>query len=117
MGEVFESYEDEVITLRQRVKELEAENKAIVNVFHEIGAAIESIEDALDGKEVSDFMGSYPIVRRIIDLKQQAESAQAAVEAMEKITETHNSPLDVFEFNSFVVGTLENYQQATKEGK
>ena len=32
------------------------------------GAILESIQDALDGKEVSDFMMSFGIVRRVCDL-------------------------------------------------
>lgn len=42
------------------------------NMMVQMGAIIESIQDILDGKEVSDFMISFPIVRAVWDLKHSA---------------------------------------------
>ena len=47
--------------------------ESMSNIMVEMGAIIESIQDILDGKEVSDFMMSFPIVREVWDLKHSAQ--------------------------------------------
>lgn len=49
-----------------KVRELES-------AYIEQGAILEWIQMILDGKEVSDFALSYPIVRQVWDLKQEAK--------------------------------------------
>ncbi len=50
------------------MKITEDEYRVLKNDVALQGAILESIQDALDGKEVSDFMMSFGIVRRVCDL-------------------------------------------------
>ena len=46
----------------------EEKYRALENAYIQQGAILEAIEQALDGAEVSDFMQSFGIVRRVVDL-------------------------------------------------
>jgi hypothetical protein len=46
--------------------------RELENAYIEQGAILEWIQRILDGIEVSDFALSYPIVRQVWDLKQEA---------------------------------------------
>ena len=46
------------------------ESREIKSMLALAGSQLEWIEDILDGKEVSDFAMSFPVVRRVWDLKQ-----------------------------------------------
>jgi len=47
--------------------------KPMNNDFVMVMAILEAIDDILDGKEVSDFMLSFPIVRRVAGLADMVE--------------------------------------------
>lgn len=40
-------------------------------------AVMEAVEAVLDGKEVSDFMESFPIVRRVLDMRSERDGLRA----------------------------------------
>lgn len=50
----------------------ESKVRELENAYIEQGAILEWIQMILDGKEVSEFALSYPIVRQVWDLKQEA---------------------------------------------
>jgi hypothetical protein len=51
------------------LRHFEKLRREIANEIVEMNAIIESIEDILDGKEVSDFMESFPIIRKLVDMQ------------------------------------------------
>ncbi len=55
-----------------RLRHLSKDVRALENAYIEQGAILEWIQRILDGIEVSDFALSYPIVRQVWDLKQEA---------------------------------------------
>ena len=50
------------------IKNLKAKLRNIENDYVQIGAILEAIEQALDGQEPSDFMLSFPLVRKAWDV-------------------------------------------------
>ncbi len=66
------------MTLKQKVEEVLKQDggtqkiadtiRGLENELIQSNAVLESIEELLDGKEVSDFMESFPVVRRVADL-------------------------------------------------
>lgn len=61
---------DERAELKERLRE--AENAAV-----EQGAILHWIAEALDGKPVCDFAESFPLVRRVVDLRAQLRVLEA----------------------------------------
>ena len=51
-----------------QIKLFEHRLRRLKSVYTQLGAILETIEAALDGQEPSDFMLSFPIVRRVYDL-------------------------------------------------
>lgn len=78
--------------------------ESMSNIMVEMGAIIESIQDILDGKEVSDFMMSFPIVREVWDLK---HSAQVCTEP--------NQPVDLHKKIMNIPVDADNMQLAVEE--
>jgi|GEM_PF-4578292 len=58
---------DMVAWLIAEVKRLREENRELINKYVEIGSWVKTISDILEGKEPSDFMLSYPLVREVAD--------------------------------------------------
>jgi len=52
------------------IKSLKMQLKQLLNDYVSQGAILEAIEQVLDGQEPSDFMLSFPIVRRVWDVIQ-----------------------------------------------
>ena len=52
----------------EELKDLKKKYRILENAYIEQGMIMDAIQDALNGKEPSDFELSYPIVRRVWDL-------------------------------------------------
>ena len=66
--------EAENFSLRAEIKKLKAEARAADNTFVELGAVHEAMVDAIEGREPSDFMLSFPEVRAAWDLRAFADA-------------------------------------------
>ena len=51
-----------------QIKNLTAELRNLESDYIYLGSLMDAVGQALDGKEPSDFMLSFPIVRRVYDL-------------------------------------------------
>lgn len=70
--------EAENFSLRAEIKKLKAEARAADNAWVELGAIHEAMVDAIEGREPSDFMLSFPEVRAAWDLRLAANMLMAA---------------------------------------
>ena len=53
------------------IRQLKMQLKQLLNNYVSQGAILEAIEIILDGSEPSDFMMSFPIVRKVFDMTVQ----------------------------------------------
>jgi DNA repair exonuclease SbcCD ATPase subunit len=79
--------------------EKEERIRHIETVFCEQNAVLESLADILDGREVSDFMLSFPVVRHMADQwaeikNKEAELAEIIGWSREQCKQTGDSPMD-----------------------
>lgn len=51
-----------------QLEDIKKEAMQLKSELAEVHAILEAIQDALDGKEPSDFMLSFPVVRQVQDL-------------------------------------------------